>query len=38
MTVAECVHISSTPEDWNYMFDRSQIPLMRKLAYQHLLN
>ena len=38
MTVAECVHISSTPEDWNYMFDRRQIPRMRKLAYQHLLN
>ena len=38
MTVAECVHSSSIPEDWNYMFDRRQIPLMRKLAYQHLLN
>lgn len=37
MTVAECVHISSTPEDWNYMFDRRQIPLMRKLAYKYLL-
>ena len=37
MTVAECVHISSTPDGWNYMFDRRQIPRMRKLAYQHLL-
>ena len=38
MTVAECVCISSTPDDWNYMFDRRQIPRMRKLAYQHLLD
>lgn len=37
MTVAECVHISSTPSGWNSMFDRRQIPLMRELAYQYLL-
>ena len=38
MTVAECAHISSDPQDWNSTFDRSQIPQMRELAYQHLLN
>ena len=38
MTVAECAHISSVPQGWNSMFDRSQIPQMRELAYQHLLN
>ena len=38
MTVAECAHISSVPEGWNCTFDRSQIPQMRELAYQHLLN
>ena len=38
MTVAECAHISSDPEGWNSTFDRSQIPQMRELAYQHLLN
>ena len=38
MTVAECALISRTPDGWNYMFDRSQIPLIRELAYQHLLN
>ena len=38
MTVAECVHIGSMPDDWNYIFDRGQIPLMRELAYQHLWN
>lgn len=38
MTVAECAHISSVPQGWNCMFDRSQIPQMRELAYQHLLN
>ena len=38
MTVQECIEISSTPEGWNYMFDRRQIPLIRRLAYQHLLN
>lgn len=37
MTVAECVHISSTPNGWNPRFDRLQIPLMRELAYRHLL-
>ena len=37
MTVQECIEISSTPDDWNDTFDRSQIPLMRELAYQHLL-
>ena len=37
MTVQECVHISSTHEGWNDRFDRDQIPLMRELAYQHLL-
>ena len=37
MTVQECIEISSTPDDWNSMFDRGQIPLMRELAYQHLL-
>lgn len=38
MTVQECIEISSTPRGWNVMFDRRQIPLMRELAYQHLLN
>lgn len=38
MTVAECAHISSFPEDWNCTFNRRQIPKMRELAYQHLLN
>ncbi len=38
MTVAECAYISSIPQDWNSMFDRRQIPQMRELAYQHLLN
>lgn len=37
MTVQECIEISSTSEGWNSMFDRDQIPLMRELAYQHLL-
>ena len=37
MTVQECIEISSTPDGWNSMFDRNQIPLMRELAYQHLL-
>ena len=37
MTVQECIEISSTPRGWNTDFDRSQIPLMRELAYQHLL-
>lgn len=37
MTVQECIEISSTPSGWNIMFDRSKIPLMRELAYQHLL-
>ena len=38
MTVAECARISSVPEGWNCTFDRDQIPQMRELAYQHLLN
>ena len=38
MTVQECVQISSTPSGWNSTFDRSQIPLMRELAHQHLLS
>ena len=38
MTVAECTHIGSDPQSWNSMFDRRQIPQMRELAYQHLLN
>lgn len=38
MTVAECVHISSVPQGWNSTFNRRQIPQMRELAYQHLLN
>lgn len=38
MTVAECVHISGFKQGWNRTFNRRQIPLMRKLAYQHLLN
>ena len=37
LTVQECIEISSTAEGWNSRFDRSQIPLMRELAYQHLL-
>ena len=37
MTVQECIEISSTPRGWNSTFDRRQIPLMRKLAHQHLL-
>lgn len=37
MTVQECIEISSTPYGWNTRFDRGQIPLMRELAYQHLL-
>lgn len=37
MTVQECIEISSTPSGWNSTFDRRQIPLMRELAYQHLL-
>ena len=38
LTVQECIEISCTPEDWNSKFDRRQIPLMRELAHQHLLN
>lgn len=38
MTVAECVHIGSDQAGWNCRFNRSQIPQMRELAYQHLLN
>lgn len=38
MTVQECIEISSTPSGWNSTFDRRQIPKMRELAYQHLLN
>ena len=37
MTVQECIEISSTPDGWNSRFDRSQIPLIRELAYKHLL-
>ena len=37
MTVQECIEISSTPRGWNTYFDRSQIPLMRELAYRHLI-
>lgn len=37
MTVQECIEISSTQDGWNTVFDRRQIPLMRELAYQHLL-
>ena len=37
LTVQECIEISSDPNDWNSTFDRRQIPLMRELAYQHLL-
>lgn len=37
MTVQECIEISSKADGWNDMFDRAQIPLMRELAYQHLL-
>ena len=37
MTVQECIKISSTPNGWNSTFDRRRIPLMRRLAYQHLL-
>jgi len=37
MTVQECIEISSTPFGWNDVFDRRQIPLIRELAYQHLL-
>lgn len=37
MTVQECIEISSTPYGWNDRFDRRQIPLMRELAYQHLI-
>ena len=37
MTVQECIEISSTPRGWNSTFGRCQIPLMRELAYQHLL-
>lgn len=37
MTVQECIEISSTPRGCNRTFDRRQIPLMRKLAHQHLL-
>ena len=38
MTVAECVYISSCEKDWNRTFNRRQIPQMREIAYQHLLN
>ena len=38
MTVQECIEISSTPNGWNSTFDRRRIPLMRRLAYQHLLS
>ena len=38
LTVQECIEISSTPENWSSTFDRDQIPQMRELAYQHLLN
>ena len=38
MTVAECVYISSCGEDWNSTFNRRQIPKMREIVYQHLLN
>ena len=38
MTVAECAYISSCEQDWNSTFNRRQIPQMREIAYQHLLN
>ena len=37
MTVQECIEIASEPSEWNYIFDRRQIPLMHKLAYKYLL-
>ena len=38
MTVAECVYISSCGQGWNRTFNRRQIPQMREIVYQHLLN